>query len=127
MTLTQNFGGVELYKPGQENYVTIDIAGSGQLYLTAEQALAKTIILTGALTGARDLIFPISPLDAGVQYWIDGGAVGGFPANALKVYGYTSLPGAATPVIDAGVAISSAKKRMMEWDGAAFVEWYLEP
>ena len=117
-----------IYKSQRDHHLAIDISGAGDLYLSPDASQARSLKLTGTITADRRLIFPMSPLDAGLKFWIDPSTVvlGGF---AIKVTAYTTLPGAATPAVEAGVSITAvnANKRMVMWNGAIFQIWYIKP
>ena len=126
MATAQAFFQVETLKNRREVLRFVNIAGTGDLYLSGSDAIGTTLIFTGTLTGARRLIFPLNPADAGVGYWLDPTAVvlGGF---TIAVSAYTSLPGVSPATVHAGVDVSTARYRYVVWSGAAFVVWYLQP
>jgi hypothetical protein len=67
----------------QETFLALDVSGSGDLLLRPDQAINKTLKLTGTLSGARNIIFPGGAETEGLS-WIVHNATAGAHALAVK-------------------------------------------
>lgn len=86
-------------------YISISVAGTGDVTLTRAQAMNKVFKFTGALTGARTILFPVS-LGCSGQFTVWNATTGAFSLTIKTTAGGSS-----------GVGVTQGTKSLCAHDG----------
>jgi len=93
-----------------DSYLTVSISGANDLSLTVDQAVAREIVFSGALTGSVNAIFPVTSTDAGALWMIHNATSGAYTLTVKAATGGT-------------VAVTQGKRCLVLWTGVDFVPW----
>lgn len=91
-----------------DSALTVSISGANNLSLTVDQAVAREITFTGALTGNVAAVFPVVSTDAGALWLLTNSTSGAF---TLAVQAATG----------ASVTLAQNKRMLVLWTGTDFV------
>jgi hypothetical protein len=93
-----------------DSYLTVSISGANDLTLTTDQAVAREIVFSGALTGAVNAVFPVTATDAGAFWMIHNATSGAYTLTVKAATGGT-------------VAVTQGKRCLVLWTGVDFVPY----
>jgi len=97
----------------RSGFLAKSVAGAVDVVLTPQEAIARAIQFTGAITANINVVLPLGAESSQGEYLFKNSTSGSF---TLTVKGS----------IGSGVAITAAKKVIMMWTGADFEAWTAE-